>query len=182
MSPISVLLMIVIGAAALFATLLLGMYTWQEKAVKVFAVGTLLALAATAVASVVGFLFGLPRYSESTGPNGSSISAKARAAGLYVPSNNLEQVSDWLTKLLLGAGLVQLGHMGRWLGGFTDGLARAFVSGNAELIPPTAKVLAASLLAFYSALGFLSGYIVTSIWYRRRLQETVRSVLAEMGP
>jgi hypothetical protein len=177
-SPFSILLMILTGTFATAAILLLAAYAWNERAFEVFAVGALMALAVTGIASVVGFLFGLPRYSDSPGPDGLSIAAEARAAGLYVPSNNLEQVSDWLTKLLLGAGLVQLGRVGRWLGGFIDGVAGAFTTDST--ITSTARVLAASLLAFYSAFGFLFGYIVTSIWYRRRLQETTRHVLEEI--
>lgn len=180
-SPFTLWLIRLVAVAALIATLLLGVYAWQESSIQVFAVGAFMALATTGIASAVGFLFGLPRYSDSVGPAGSraTVAAEARALGLYVPSNNLEQVSDWLTKLLLGAGLVQLGRVGRWLDGLIEELAGALAGPGANPIPSTAKVLAASLLAFYSALGFLSGYIVTSLWYRRRLQETMRHIYLE---
>jgi hypothetical protein len=175
MSRTTVWLVILTGGTAIFGLVLLAMYARQKKAVEVFAAGTLMALAATAIASLVGFLFGLPRYSES-GPPGSRIAeADARDPGLYAPSNNLEQVSDWLTKLLIGAGLVQLGHVGRWLGRFIDELAGAFGSGSSEAVL-TAKVLAASLLAYYSAFGFLFGYIITNTWYRNRLESLVRRI------
>ncbi len=188
-SPISIQLVALTFGAALLGYLLLVVYAVQERAVGVFAVGALVALAATAIASVGGFLFGLPRYSavlavpvsDSASLAESSMTAAAEAqgaAGVYTPSNNLEQVSDWLTKLLLGAGLVQLGRVGRWLGGFIDGLAGAFTSGDAASVPSAAKVIAGSLLAFYSAFGFLFGYIITTIWYRRRLEATMRHIAA----
>ncbi len=191
-SPITLQLVVLTFAAALLGYLLLLIYAWQERAVGVFAVGALVALAATAIASVGGFLFGLPRYSpvlavpvsDSAGPAESSMTAVAGAqgaAGVYTPSSNLEQVSDWLTKLLLGAGLVQLGRVGRWLGGFIDRLAGAFTSGDTAAVPSTAKAIAGSLLAFYSAFGFLFGYIVTTIWYRRRLEATIRHLAARAG-
>jgi hypothetical protein len=189
MSPFSVWLVVLTFSAALFGYLLLAAYAWQERAIKVFAVGALVALAATAIASVGGFLFGLPRYSsvltipvsDSASRTESSITAAAEAqsaAGVYTPSNNLEQVSDWLTKLLLGAGLVQLGRVGRWLGGFINGLTGALTSSNTSAVPSAAKVVAGSLLGFYSAFGFLFGYIVTTIWYRRRLEATMRHIAA----
>jgi len=189
MSPFSVWLVVLTFGAALFGYLLLAAYAWQERALKVFAVGALVALAAAAIAAVGGFLFGLPRYSsvltvpvsDSASPTESSITAAAemqRAAGVYAPSNNLEQVSDWLTKLLLGAGLVQLGRVGRWLGGFINGLTGALTSGDTSTVPSAAKVVAGSLLGFYSAFGFLFGYIVTTIWYRRRLEATMRHIAA----
>jgi hypothetical protein len=176
-SRTTVWLVLLTGGSAIFGLVLLAIYARQKKAVEVFAAGTLMALGVTAIASLVGFLFGLPRYSESDRPPGSRI-ADADAgdpvlyAGLYAPSNNLEQVSDWLTKLLIGAGLVQLGHVGRWLGGFIDELAGAFGSGDSQAVL-TAKVLAASLLAYYSAFGFLFGYIITNTWYRNRLESLV---------
>lgn len=190
MSPVSVLLAVFVGIAASFGVLLIGMYAWQESSPKVFAVGALVALAATAAGSLGGFLFGLPRFSQvltvpvpgSPSPAASKLAETAQtraAAGIYAPSNNLEQISDWLTKLLLGAGLVQLGPLGRWLGGFIDGLARAMVGGDAESAPPMATVVAGSLVVFYTAFGFLSGYITTTLWYRRRLESMLNPPAAE---
>ncbi len=72
-SRFSVLLIIVGGIAALLVILLLAVYAWQERAANVFAIGAVMAMAATAIASVAGFLFGLPRYSDAAGSSGSSI-------------------------------------------------------------------------------------------------------------
>jgi glucosamine-6-phosphate deaminase len=47
-------------------------------------------------------LFGIPR--SLAGPEGAEDKA---AAGAYRPNTNLEQISDWLTKILVGVGLVQ---------------------------------------------------------------------------
>jgi hypothetical protein len=101
------------GGCALTGILVLAAYAWQIGTLRVFAVGLLLALAVDAVGAVIGFLFGVPRYrqviidQDSSGQSRSGSSTTQRA---YTPSNSLEQVSDWLTKLLLGAGLVQLGN------------------------------------------------------------------------
>lgn len=99
------------------------------------------------------------------------------SASIYSPSNNLEQVSDWLTKLLIGAGLVQLGHVGRWLGGFINALACGLMSGDSNVTSPAAKIVAGSLVGFYTAFGFLFGYIVTTLWYRRRLEDITQRLL-----
>lgn len=67
----------------------------------------LAAIAAQVTGILIGFLFGLP---QAVTPSQSSPQAR------YLPSANLPEVSDWLTKLLLGAGLVQLTHLGRHRG------------------------------------------------------------------
>jgi hypothetical protein len=179
-SQFTVWLIIFASGTAILGIILLGAYAKQKNDPNVFVAGTLMALAATGIAALVGFLFGLPRYSEAGRPAGPRIAEADERdpglyRGLYAPSNNLEQVSDWLTKLLIGAGLVQLGRVGRWLGGFIDEVGGAFGTGDSQTVL-TAKVLAASLLIFYSAFGFLFGYIVTSIWYRKRLETLVTHI------
>ena len=51
----------------------------------------------------VGFLFGIPRTVQG--------SAAPERVTRYLGNTNLEQVSDWLTKIIVGVGLVQIGHI-----------------------------------------------------------------------
>jgi hypothetical protein len=53
--------------------------------------------ASGSVGSAIGFLFGIPKANPKQKPSDRS----------YEPNTNLEQVSDWLTKIILGVGLVQ---------------------------------------------------------------------------
>ena len=93
------------------------------------------------------------------GPAGNASSVRS-----FEPSTNLAEISDWLTKLLLGAGLVGLTHLGGPLGRLVDTVARG-------LGPPgTAVETAAAILIGYAVLGFLAGYLATTLWYGRRLQ------------
>jgi hypothetical protein len=90
----------------------------------------------------------------------------------FTPSTNLAEISDWLTKLLLGAGLVELTRLGRPLGVLVDTVARGL-----EDIPPAATpsgpsvVAAAAILTAYLVLGFLGGYVITTLWYGRHLKQ-----------
>ena len=80
----------------------------------------------------VGFLFGIPRVlqdgqSGSAGPHpgvrpeaptnlrlpsGASASSPSAGSGFRINVNtNLEQISDWLTKIIVGLGLVELRNM-----------------------------------------------------------------------
>jgi hypothetical protein len=92
-------------------------------------------------------------------------------ASQFTPSTNLAEISDWLTKLLLGAGLVELTRLGRPLTSLVDAVARAMqdVAPGAKL-PETSVVVAAGILALYVVLGFLDGYVVTTVWYGRYLE------------
>ena len=81
-------------------------------------VASLLAGACLLVGGLLGFLFGVPRSARgidhSTGkPEGAKGATVDPAttdgdASEYRPNTNLEEVSDWLTKILVGVGLTQL--------------------------------------------------------------------------
>ncbi|HMS10401.1 MAG TPA: hypothetical protein PKE66_13010, partial [Pyrinomonadaceae bacterium] len=61
----------------------------------------MIALAAVATGGFLGFLFGIPRSTIGNGDIGNSREPLNIA---YTPSTNLEQVADWLTKIIIGVG------------------------------------------------------------------------------
>jgi hypothetical protein len=135
---------------------------------KYLAVGLLTAIAALVSGCLIGFLFGLPQLSKSSSAQN----------GRYSPSPNLPEVSDWLTKLLLGAGLVQLTHLGAPVGALIDHVASGLyvvhssgvsATAVADSYEGSAKVLAGALLIGYTGIGVLTGYVMTASWYLRRL-------------
>ncbi len=67
--------------------------------------GTAVAIGASAyfAGGLVGFLFGIPRTGQ--------VPASSKRSAPYQANTNLEQVSDWLTKIIVGIGLVQVGHL-----------------------------------------------------------------------
>jgi membrane protein YqaA with SNARE-associated domain len=68
----------------------------------VLGAGLFLAGAATVTGSLVGFMFGVPRYRRA------DREAQAADQGTTAPNTNLEQISDWLTKIIVGVGLTQI--------------------------------------------------------------------------
>lgn len=107
-----------------------------------------------------GFLLGIPRVVSSG-------QARQTAGMRYAPSTNLAEVSDWLTKLLLGAGLVQLTHLGAPIAALIDSIARGLSSQPA--VPgsiASAQVMAGAILFGYTAVGLLDGYLTTTTWYQ----------------
>jgi hypothetical protein len=90
----------------------------------------------------VGFLFGVPRAGSTP--------ASARI------NTNLEQISDWLTKILVGVGLTQLQQLPSALRRLAAYVSRDFgKSGN--------DVFSLSMVLYFSTLGFLTGYLLTRL-------------------
>ncbi|MFD5467823.1 hypothetical protein ACFWIQ_34175 [Kitasatospora sp. NPDC127059] len=147
------------AAGVLTGTGLLGLLMFslgREHAWQALGGGLVVAGASTVLGGALGFLFGVPRVKSGSGePQGS-----------YAPNTNLEQVSDWLTKVLLGVGLTQLGSLGERL--HQLGTALAPVLGGADAAAP----FAAALVLYFLVLGFLAGWLVTRLALPRVLTET----------
>jgi tetratricopeptide (TPR) repeat protein len=141
--------------------------------------GVTISLASGGVGALLGLLFAVPRSLRGSSPNANPTPSTAgtpnAAAGVtgtagpsgYGANTNLEEVSDWLTKLLLGAGLTQLGrvptafsHLGTYLApGLGGGSANAF----------------AAVLVIYSAVvGFFLAYLATRLKLGAALNEADR--------
>lgn len=126
------------------------------------AVAMLAAAASFAVGALFGFLFGIPRANTAhvvaSVESDSGSTSVGTSAPMYVPNTNLEQISDWLTKILVGVGLVQIGQLGGAINTLADGLAPGLGAyGHAAAV---------TLLISFTVTGFLSSYLFT----RLRLQ------------
>ncbi len=123
----------------------------------VFGTAIAIAGAAAVVGGVVGFLFGIP------------LTSKQRAAGAsdsqYEPNTNLEQVSDWLTKIIVGVGLVQVGRALPALTRLAKSLSEP-LGGN-----PYGGAFGLGLTIFYALLGFLFLYLWSRTDFQRELQQ-----------
>ena len=126
---------------------------------------TLTSLAAFLSGCLTGFLFGIPKVVSS----GELRQDKATSGPRYTPSSNLAEVSDWLTKLLLGAGLVQLTRLGTPIAGLIHHVGVGLYSPPASL--QTAEIMAGALLIGYAIVGLLDGYVVTTMWYQRQITQ-----------
>jgi hypothetical protein len=124
----------------------------------------LLFAAAGAVGAVLGFLFGLPRARVSdptAGPPGN-------VSTYYLTNSNLIKVSDWLTTIVIGLGLVNLGKVVPAVRALARYL-REPLGGTAYAGPVGIAVLVIGVLA-----GFVLDYLWTSIRVRELLEEAER--------
>lgn len=121
-----------------------------------------LALAAAVLGGALGFLFGLPRP-----PTAAEQQEKQRAgAPRWKLSTNLTEISDWLTKIIVGVGLVEATKA--W-GGFTSstGVVAAYLFESRHGSP----AVVASALAGGAIFGFLFAYLYTQLIIARLLAE-----------
>jgi hypothetical protein len=135
-------------------------------------VGVLASLAAFVVGCFVGFMLGIPRaVSSGELRQNQSAAAAAGSSGLGA-SSNLAEISDWLTKLVLGAGLVELTRLGGPVARLIDNVAAGLIpSGASAASVQTAKVMAGAIIFGYVIMGLLDGYIVTTTWYQAKVDQ-----------
>lgn len=150
-----------VPSVGFLAIVLFSLHFSSAEMLSILSSSLLTALAALIAGVFLGFLFGIPHALQD--PN-STTSRGSRSAGEYAVNTNLEQISDWLTKILVGVGLVQLGNIGEGLGRLVGALESAF--GGA----PPSKLFAAALLSFYTTWGFLVGYLLTRTYLTAALK------------
>jgi hypothetical protein len=118
-----------------------------------FATALAVAGAAAFVGGIIGFLFGIPRSAQ-----------RRDAAGDYRDNSNLEQVSDWLSKVIVGVGLVQIGRALPALGRLGQNL-RQPLGGL-----PSSAAFGLAVVSAFTVLGFLFVYL----WARETLPGQLR--------
>jgi len=161
----------IILAYPFLAVGLLGLilYAFQASSFAQFAsiVGVALAVAGGALLAggLLGFLFGIPRTLQrettegATQNQGQGNGNQGSPHGIYYQANtNLEQISDWLTKILVGVGLTQISAMPGAIQNYAGYTAAGL--GNFA----NSQVFAVALLAYFLIGGFLAGYLLTRLF------------------
>jgi hypothetical protein len=153
----------IIVAVLAASLLLLAFYATlaPSDGLAVFGMLVLVAAAAIAVGSLLGFLFGIPRSLQDQRGATPEPGADADRPRSYMPNTNLEQISDWLTKILVGVGLIQLGRAPGTLGRLVDALADG-LGGQ-----PSDRLMVGAVLVFYPIFGFLTTYLLTRLLLQR---------------
>jgi hypothetical protein len=114
-----------------------------------------IAAASSSVGMLLGFLFGIPRSLQDGAPNPSASAGADNARSKLRVNTNLEQISDWLTKILVGVGLTQLREIGPRMWALAGSLAVA-MGGNTPV--------ALGVVVNFSIWGFFVGYLLTRLF------------------
>jgi hypothetical protein len=105
----------------------------------------MLSLATGAIGAILAFLFAVPRY-ISTPESGEVKNTVIR------PNNNFQEVSDWLTKIIIGIGLVQIRPIITQLNNLITWTSETFHLPGAYV---------GCIATLYVVCGFMIGYIWT---------------------
>jgi hypothetical protein len=127
----------------------LACYASAVAGLSAFAVGLFTAAAALVAGGLLGFLFAIPRSVATTGG----------VEGRFKSSTSLEEIADWLTKILVGLGLVELGKLVDQVGRLVD-----FIGPSLGPADQSRRAVALGLLALFSLSGFLLFYLATRIY------------------
>jgi hypothetical protein len=118
-----------------------------------FALASLWAMSCVATGALIGFLFGVPRFNPHAAP----------AEDRLLPNTNVEAVSDWLTKILVGVGLVNFQAIGAFVERLGGDFARA--AGNDS-------AFGTGLIVYFFVVGIIQGYVLTRLFLAPRFEAT----------
>jgi hypothetical protein len=159
-----------VGVAALG----LWSYSRADLWASTFALGLFLMGGAALVGGVVGLLFGIPKsvadlavapapakVDPAAGDSETAQQTPARSS--YAVNTNLEQISDWLTKIMVGVGLTQVGAIQTQFNALSSDFGKAFAvpQGALDASPASAAAL---IITYGLTAGFLAGYLLTRMF------------------
>lgn len=132
----------------------------------------LVEMAASASGFLIGFLFGIPKVLQSQTSNG------AVDYGQSV-NTNLEQISDWLTKIIVGVGLVEFKDLSVALWRVSQKLSQSF-SATGDMVAVAAPTICAGIVYFLT-VGVLAGYLLTRLHFSAAFAEADVRALTQAG-
>jgi hypothetical protein len=135
--------------------------------------GLVIAGASFLLGGLIGFLFGIPRSLDDEG-NLATSDGGTGSVRVTRANTNLEQISDWLTKILVGVGLTQIGN----IPDAADDLG-AHLGPLLGVVGGPAAAFAISLSIYFNLSGFLLGYFWTRVFLPRALRWGEIEVLKE---
>ncbi|MFE9579858.1 hypothetical protein ACFYO1_25955 [Nocardia sp. NPDC006044] len=128
------------------------------------------ALASLLAGGLLGFLFGIPRALTFSRDGDNITTAESGRAPRFAGNTNLEQISDWLTKIIVGATLTQLGTI-------ADGGQHLFTAVAPSLGGMDGSASFGGALIVFSAIaGFIGGWLFTRLYLGRALTAADRAI------
>jgi hypothetical protein len=104
-------------------------------------------------AALIGFLFGFPR---TTDEQVDEVNKKPK----YQHNKSIEQISDWILKMLIGIGLSQMINLPRVLWSCASTLTQGISTVGGQ---DGATSVATCLIVFFMVCGFIYGFLATRL-------------------
>jgi hypothetical protein len=137
---------------------IVGVVTYALRA---FAVAMLICFAAVCVGGILGFLFGVPQ------PN-----RQETASSSWQVNTNLSEISGWLTKIIIGVGLVEIKSIISDAASFSRYVGSELFGGLAA-----ARLVLPALMLVGVILGFILAFLITQLVLAPLISEVVLSSL-----
>jgi hypothetical protein len=159
-------------AANLAGCAVIAFGPWQSGALYLWGLGSL------AIGALVGFLFGVPRW----------VAAQHAGDGRtrYEPNTNIEKLSDWLTQILIGVGLVELHQIGptltRACSVLANGLTLRTNRTAADVAAGEPLAFATGLVSYFLVAGLIQGFLLTRMFLTRAWQSDGEGAARANGP
>jgi uncharacterized membrane protein len=109
-----------------------------------------------ALGAFVGFLFAVPRLNRH-----------AARSEVLLPNTNIESVSDWLSKIIVGVGLINLQPIGKFIETTSNDLAQS-LGGSSSF--------AMALILYFFVDGIIQGYLLTRMFLTWQFAQQVMAV------
>src|SRR5262245_51810865 len=136
-------------------------------------------LACLVSGAVIGFLFGIPRVlQEARKTEEPQVNHRAEIKPLSYRmqvNTNLEQVSDWLTKIIVGVGLIELKNIPDYMNRAANFIVNGLDGGA------TTDVFAGAMIIYFALLGFLSSYLLTRLYLTSAFKRADEAVVLIAG-
>jgi tetratricopeptide (TPR) repeat protein len=151
----------VLVGSTFFGSILTALLIVCIATVYVFQKGTATALfwgiGALLSGSFIGFLFSLPKVKENE---------KEPAPGVLQVNTSLNQIADWLTKIIVGVSLVNASKVYDYFLRATKLLGAGLnqVQDSKPDPPPAEQAFAAGLIVTFFFMGLLGTYLLTRLW------------------
>ena len=139
-------------------------------------------LACIMAGSAIGFLFGIPKIMQPSGNtenvNKAEVANSQSGDGDYklLVNTNLTEISDWLTKIIVGLGLVNLTKLPPYI----TSIALSFSNGINGKDKSSALAFAYGLITCYTILGFLFGYLFTRLVLTQAFADADRASIQQV--
>ena len=121
------------------------------------------AMMCLATGALFGFLFGVPKITQ-----------KAGLSTTHRPNSNIEVVSDWLTKIIVGVGLVESHKIGGALSETSADLGKSLAV-RTNVPTEVAASFAQALIIYFCVAGMIQGYLLTRMFLSRQFSTETRS-------
>ena len=158
-----------------FATVILGSAQSDRYSPKAIAAGLILSGSSLVLGLLIGFLFAIPKTTKESQADMSTNQSPRKSQASYIPNSNLEDISDWLTKMIIGVGLIQLKEIPGYISTISAYWERS-VGYNFQ------SAYVSAVIVFFVLGGFLIGYLWTRLaLIQDFIDQDPRRIIEELG-